>query len=526
MRYLFGFLCVCALGLMPLVGCSDDATGDGGSGGTVAAGCDLGLGLCYPFGICDDDDPCTKDLCSGADGACRYVEQCDDFNDCTTEMCDPADGSCSTQTPVADGTSCAGGACQSGVCVLSGTVLPCTEQGIRNAIAAGDDTYTFDCDGTAPVVTQDEILIHNNVILDGEGKLTVDGNCDHRVLTVPEGEDVTAELSGFTVVRGASANGGCIRNDGTLTLRNSTVSRCSALGIPSDFADSRGGGIFNAGTLTVSNSTVSGSSGSFAGGGISNFGALTLTDSTLSGNSAEVGGGLWNDNTFTITNSTVSGNAANNTTFTAGGGIHNDQGSNLPRASSITNSTVSGNTGRGVYSSLSTSTLTLTNSVVDGDCSAPLTSNGYNIESPGNTCGFDPDGTDQVSVTEGQLKLGELADNGGPTMTHALGADSVAINKIPAVDCEVDKDQRGQPRPETGGTMCDVGSVEVQPPPAEGCIQSGGTVSTGLCCQAVESFPNTCTIGACGCAPDSSHEVAVCICPANTCFDGESCVAQ
>jgi len=349
--------------------------------------------------------------------------------------------------------------------VLSGTVLPCTEQGIRNAIAAGDDTYTFDCDGTAPVVTQDEILIHNNVILDGEGKLTVDGNCDHRVLTVPEGEDVTAELSGFTVVRGASANGGCIRNDGTLTLRNSTVSRCSALGIPSDFADSRGGGIFNAGTLTVSNSTVSGSSGSFAGGGISNFGALTLTDSTLSGNSAEVGGGLWNGNTFTITNSTVSGNAANNTTFTAGGGIHNDQGSNLPRASSITNSTVSGNTGRGVYSSLSTSTLTLTNSVVDGDCSAPLTSNGYNIESPGNTCGFDQTG-DQSGVTEEQLNLGPLADNGGPTMTHALLTEptaSVAIDKIPGDACGVTTDQRGQPRPETGGSMCDVGSFEVQP---------------------------------------------------------------
>ena len=44
-----------------------------------------------------------------------------------------------------------------------------------------------------------------------------------------------------------------------------------------------------------------------------------------------------------------------------------------------------------------------------------------------------------------------------------FGDGSAAIDKIPAVDCEVDKDQRGQPRPETGGTMCDVGSVEVQP---------------------------------------------------------------
>ena len=33
MRYLFGFLCVCALGVMPVVGCSD--TGGGGSAGSA-----------------------------------------------------------------------------------------------------------------------------------------------------------------------------------------------------------------------------------------------------------------------------------------------------------------------------------------------------------------------------------------------------------------------------------------------------------------------------------------------------------
>jgi hypothetical protein len=37
MRYLFGFLFVCALGLMPLVGCSETA-GEGGSGGSVGDG--------------------------------------------------------------------------------------------------------------------------------------------------------------------------------------------------------------------------------------------------------------------------------------------------------------------------------------------------------------------------------------------------------------------------------------------------------------------------------------------------------
>ena len=82
------------------------------------------------------------------------------------------------------------------------------------------------------------------------------------------------------------------------------------------------------------------------------------------------------------------------------------------------------------------------------------------FRAPGNTCRFDQEG-DQVRVTEEDLKLGPLQDNGGPTMTHALLSGSVAIDVIPADMCEVDEDQRGEPRP--GGTMCDVGAFEVQP---------------------------------------------------------------
>ena len=102
---------------------------------------------------------------------------------------------------------------------------------------------------------------------------------------------------------------------------------------------------------------------------------------------------------------------------------------------------------------------------VDG---AEWVSLGYNIESPGNTCGFDQ-ADDQPNVTEEDLNLGPLANNGGPTMTHKPGdggfddGSSVAIDAIPGDACEVTEDQRSQPRPETGGTMCDVGSVEVQP---------------------------------------------------------------
>lgn len=58
---------------------------------------------------------------------------------------------------------------------------------------------------------------------------------------------------------------------------------------------------------------------------------------------------------------------------------------------------------------------------------------------------------------------------------------------------------------------------------AAACTASGGTVSTGICCQSTLDFPNTCAVGACGCAPQYSHTVRVCECPANTCWDGMTC---
>jgi hypothetical protein len=107
--------------------------------------------------------------------------------------------------------------------------------------------------------------------------------------------------------------------------------------------------------------------------------------------------------------------------------------------------------------------------LIDNDCGGGTAlSGGGNLESPGDTCGFDQP-TDQVNVSAEDLNLGPLQDNGGPTQTHALLPGSVALDKIPEADCldadgaPLTTDQRGEPRPETGGTMCDVGAFEVQP---------------------------------------------------------------
>ena len=59
----------------------------------------------------------------------------------------------------------------------------------------------------------------------------------------------------------------------------------------------------------------------------------------------------------------------------------------------------------------------------------------------------------------------------------------------------------------------------------QACIQSGGNVTTRLCCGSADDFPNLCLIGACGCAPASSHQVKVCDCGSGKCFNGTACAA-
>jgi hypothetical protein len=407
--------------------------------------------------------------------ACEVDADCNDYKDCTVDTCFST-GLCDEPAEVQDGTPCAGGTCQNGECALQSPVLPCTEQGIRNAIAAGGGPYTFDCDGPTTVVTGAEIEIDNDVILDGEGKLTVDGNEDHPVFSVLAG--ITAELRGLTVgdrvmnlgtmtLTNSTVSAGGMGNSGggTLTLINSTVSSNIA-----NFAN-EAGGIHNVnGTLTLINSTVSNNTGQ-SGGGIVNDGVVTLVNSTVSNNTgfhAPGGGGILNWGAVTLVNSTVS----ENTSSEGVGGIFHDGG-----ALTLINSTVSGNTsdkGVGGIANETTNLVTLINTLVDNDCEGNtvsggyIESGGYNIESPGDTCGL-TDPTDQVNVSAEDLKLGPLQDNGGPTMTHALLPGSLAIDVIAEEDCvdadgqPLTTDQRGEPRPETGGTLCDVGAYELQP---------------------------------------------------------------
>jgi hypothetical protein len=65
-------------------------------------------------------------------------------------------------------------------------------------------------------------------------------------------------------------------------------------------------------------------------------------------------------------------------------------------------------------------------------------------------------------------------------------------------------------------------------PQQEGCLATGGVVTTQLCCAPAPDFPDTCVIGACACSPAGSRALPFCHCDPGYCFDrsANACVAN
>ena len=280
---------------------------------------------------------------------------------------------------------------------------PGTNCRLRDAIAAASsgDTIHFAADFTIPLTAQ--LDISKNLTIDGENhKVMLDGQNSVRILFV--GWGVTFNLNALTVARGytniANDGGSGIKNNhGTVKVSHSAFSDNQAAGT------GLGGGILNyVGTLTVSNSTFSGNVAYRGGGIINESGTVTVVNSTFSGNSGnEYGGGIFNEDSLTLKNTIL----ANNPT---GGNCDND---------------------------------------------GTITDGGGNLEDA-NDCGF------STSLTNTDPNLGALADNGGPTQTFALAADSPALDAGDDTICAAapvnNHDQRGVTRPQ--GTHCDIGAYE------------------------------------------------------------------
>jgi hypothetical protein len=240
-----------------------------------------------------------------------------------------------------------------------------------------------------------------------------------------------------------------VNNTGNLELRATTVSGGIATGVVND---SRGGGVFNKGSLTLINSTISGNSALVIGGGVHNDSGMTLLNSTVSGNTAsEDGGGIFNNGSANLnaSNSTISGNTASDD----GGGIFNLGTLALART------LISGNAASlGPEVDRSLGNVTINNH------------NLFGYDGDAGVVGFSPGLTDVVPASGVFLNdiLAPLADNGGPTLTHALILGSPAIDASPDDGNCLDTDQRGVSRPQ--GLTCDIGAFEFD----DGVVPPGG----------------------------------------------------
>jgi hypothetical protein len=79
--------------------------------------------------------------------------------------------------------------------------------------------------------------------------------------------------------------------------------------------------------------------------------------------------------------------------------------------------------------------------------------------------GFSPGASDIVPGPGVSLAkiLDGLADNGGPTKTHALKPGSPALNAVPSGNARcTGADQRGVLRPQPPGGSCDIGAFELE----------------------------------------------------------------
>jgi hypothetical protein len=381
---------------------------------------------------------------------------------------------------------------------------------VRGTITLGDALTTGDPNDP----------IANDLTINGPGRnaLTVKQSAQVRVFQIVG----KTTIKGITISGGRSPNNaGGILNGGNLTLNDTTVTDNQALGTQAGTGlgggiynasnatltlnrstvsgneantfSSDGGGIYNSGgTVALNNSTVSDNQSVDKGGGIYNlFATLTLNNSTLRGNQATFGGGIYSNTDpdgptkTTVTNSTISGNTASS----QGGGIYNTYGLTAIKYSTITNNsapTFGDGSGVASYDDTATTRTEVLSSIVSANTNTDVdfvsgtgtnsfVSKGFNRIGDGNaTAAFNKPGDQSLVMVPG---LGPLANNGGPTQTHALLAGSPAIDRGTNTGCPA-TDQRGVPRPQ--GRTCDIGAFERDRIPPKVITTSPTGAKTGV----------------------------------------------
>ena len=357
-----------------------------------------------------------------------------------------------------------------GNCSLRAAVMESNSSPGDNTIILGPGTYDLSLTGPYEYYARrGDLNVRDTtgsltIVGAGKDQTTIDANQIDRVFDVRSG--ATLELVGLTATGGGAVDrGGGIRNEGTLTVTDSSVSENSAtIGA---YSSAWGGGILNLGTATISGSTISNNQSEAYGGGLYNeTGTATISNSTISENSAvENGGGLYTwgaGDTLTINDSIISQNYANN-----GGGIYGYKGTVVVSGCTISdNTTAKSGAGIGNYDGIliandsliadnraavgggwgygggiySKSTLTVSGCTITGNTAI--------VDGSNNTCGGgiyisgDTDENDTTAVIQNTLIDDNASDWGGGIYNDVGGkltvSDCVISNNSATTTANVD----------------------------------------------------------------------------------------
>ena len=386
-----------------------------------------------------------------------------------------------------------------------------TGTSLRDAIAAATPGETIDFSVTGTINMNDalgEMLINKALTITGPGAnlLTIDaGNgADHtfatgdgyRIFNIDDGSGalIDVEIIGLTLTggdapRGADGNeatgspgasGGAILSTENLTVIASTISgNASGSGGTGGFtfgpfplggtlsfayaggAGGSGGGIFSsAGTLTIRDSTIDGNMTGRGGNAGTPVASADLRSGANGGDGGDGGGIFVGSGNVLIEQSTISGDAtgsggnASSGNFGSGTpGVRGDGGGVASSASTmVTRSTLTNNTARVGGGILGGGVANVSGSIIAGNSATSSANVAGTLAS------------DTFNLIDVDPLLAPLADNGGPTQTHAPLFGSPAINAgDPAFVVPPAFDQRGAPFARVLGGTIDIGAFEFAP---------------------------------------------------------------
>jgi hypothetical protein len=377
----------------------------------------------------------------------------------------------------------------------SGTPPPpvsnCSEAAVRAAIANAKDRGVVDLSAlshckitlTAGAFTSEV----DNIAIIGPGDRTLTFDGDHKDRVILHKGGGVLKLDHLDITRGYGAGGkyagGAVLSGGSIVLASSRVTE-SMVGAPAgNTLAFGGGGLLALSSVTLDGSVVSGNECRDRGGGISALGGdVTIRSSTISDNQSDLeGGGVFAPGCFigcvvgefttTIENSTISGN----TTGTNGGGVHVTYSNVVVRNSTITangaQDAVAGGGGvfvKNVVNGVQLApAITIVSSIVAGNTSANPAADIGSFTSLVVQGDHDiitaMNGTPPIDTLVGNPGLLPLGDFGGPTPTHALAANSLAIDHG-SNPGHFASDQRGAGHPRVFGGGTDIGAFELSPP--------------------------------------------------------------